>query len=187
MPEGKTLSLQDILQQRQAANPDIEEARRKQELTENGCVIRAIESATGRKATPQEQDARLRATRGSPTEVDILVQSITPEVGPEEISARTVRGTREQLARDMENVRQYAKYAAAKSGHKVTEQRMSPAQIREALRFGQSVVVNGALHTAHVVEQNGSLVSTSDEGAPAIELDGRQRYTTFTFRKGDKQ
>lgn len=60
---------------------------------------------------------------------------------------------------------------------------MTPAQIREAVRSGEIVVVNDAFHTAHVVEDEGLLVSKSDEGIPKIKWNENGRYTTFIFRK----
>lgn len=105
MPEGETLSLQDIIQQRRKASPEATQALRNQELAEHGCVIRAIKSATGRKATEEEQVLRLSAARRGPTMADIVFQAITPEASLEEIASGAKREMIRQFARDLENVR----------------------------------------------------------------------------------
>jgi len=180
---GEPLSLQDILQQRRATRPDIVEVKRQQELAESGCVVRAIDSATGRQSSPTECYFRLNQMANNPTMADILEQAIIPGSSPEQVADTAKSLIRKGLQVDLENVRQFASAAATQSGHKVVERRLTPAQIRKAIRLGDSVAVTGASHTAHVVEHDGSLVSKSDEGTPRIKLDEGQEYTTFTFRK----
>lgn len=171
-------SLQDI---RRARGEDLDAIIQRDEMNLFGCVIRAIESITGKPATRQEKAERLTFIKSCPTAIDLAIETRGDVVQFQRRKAEVEREDETWIKAFLKRLSSAdTPIGEVLRGCEFVSTKMDSAQIEQTLKDGGELLLATSRHMCHPVIKEDKLISQSDEGRPLVL--GKRLYSVLIKR-----